>query len=111
MADLATRSTAGRSTEACASPSMAHELVGVIDVATNHIETPEEVAATIGEAMKCVTERIVACTNCGMAPMQRGIALAKLTAGQGRRTGTAAVRLIEVPSGSMKPSGFRGDAR
>jgi 5-methyltetrahydropteroyltriglutamate--homocysteine methyltransferase len=60
-------------------------LVGVIDVATSHIETPEEVAATIGEAMKYVPkERIVACTNCGMAPMQRGIALAKLAAlGQG----------------------------
>jgi len=56
-------------------------LVGVIDVATNHIETPDEVAATIGEAMQHVPkERIVACTNCGMAPMQRGIALAKLTA-------------------------------
>ncbi|MFL5087646.1 MAG: methionine synthase [Xanthobacteraceae bacterium] len=56
-------------------------LVGVIDVATSHIETPDEVAATIGEAMKYVPkERIVACTNCGMAPMQRGIALAKLTA-------------------------------
>jgi 5-methyltetrahydropteroyltriglutamate--homocysteine methyltransferase len=56
-------------------------LVGVIDVATNHVETPDEVAATIAEAMKYVPkERIVACTNCGMAPMQRGIALAKLTA-------------------------------
>ena len=56
-------------------------LVGVIDVATNHIETPDEVAATIGEALQHLPkERIVACTNCGMAPMQRGIALAKLTA-------------------------------
>jgi 5-methyltetrahydropteroyltriglutamate--homocysteine methyltransferase len=56
-------------------------LVGVIDVATNHVETPDQVAATIAEAMKYVPkERIVACTNCGMAPMQRGIALAKLTA-------------------------------
>ncbi|MFL5041778.1 MAG: methionine synthase [Xanthobacteraceae bacterium] len=56
-------------------------LVGVIDVATSHVETPDEVATTIGEAMKHVPkERIVACTNCGMAPMQRGLALAKLTA-------------------------------
>jgi 5-methyltetrahydropteroyltriglutamate--homocysteine methyltransferase len=55
-------------------------LVGVIDVATGHIETPEEVADTIGEAMKYVPKaRIVACTNCGMAPMHRGVALAKLT--------------------------------
>src|SRR5262245_11443376 len=56
-------------------------LVGVIDVATGHVETPEEVADTIGAAMQYVPkERIVACTNCGMAPMQRGIALAKLAA-------------------------------
>src|ERR1700757_774960 len=56
-------------------------LVGAIDVATDAIETPEEVAATLGEALKYVPkERIVACTNCGMAPMRRDIALAKLDA-------------------------------
>jgi 5-methyltetrahydropteroyltriglutamate--homocysteine methyltransferase len=55
--------------------------VGVIDVATGHIETPEEVADTIGTVMKYVAkERIIASTNCGMAPMRRGIALAKLSA-------------------------------
>jgi 5-methyltetrahydropteroyltriglutamate--homocysteine methyltransferase len=54
--------------------------VGVIDVATGHIETPEEVADTIGTVMKHVPkERIIASTNCGMAPMRRGIALAKLS--------------------------------
>jgi 5-methyltetrahydropteroyltriglutamate--homocysteine methyltransferase len=60
-------------------------LVGVIDVATDQVETPEEVAAVIGEAMRHVPrERIVACTNCGMAPMRRDVALAKLQAlGQG----------------------------
>jgi 5-methyltetrahydropteroyltriglutamate--homocysteine methyltransferase len=60
-------------------------LVGVIDVATDHVETAEDVAAVIGEVMQHVPkERIVACTNCGMAPMRRDIALAKLTAlGQG----------------------------
>jgi 5-methyltetrahydropteroyltriglutamate--homocysteine methyltransferase len=56
-------------------------LVGVIDVATDQVETPEEVAATIGEVMQHVPkERIVACTNCGMAPMRRDVALAKLDA-------------------------------
>ena len=56
-------------------------LVGVIDVATQTVETPEEVAATIAEAARHVpAERIVACTNCGMAPMRREIALAKLSA-------------------------------
>jgi 5-methyltetrahydropteroyltriglutamate--homocysteine methyltransferase len=56
-------------------------LLGVIDVASDVVETPEEVAAVIGEALRYVPrERIVACTNCGMAPMQRDIAAAKLTA-------------------------------
>jgi len=56
-------------------------LVGAIDVATDAIETPQDVATTIGEALKYVPkERIVPCTNCGMAPMRRDIALAKLDA-------------------------------
>ncbi|MND01647.1 2-hydroxypropyl-CoM lyase [compost metagenome] len=56
-------------------------LVGVIDVANDAVETPEQVAAVIGEVMKFVPkERIVACTNCGMAPMRRDIAVAKLNA-------------------------------
>src|SRR5436190_6495101 len=59
--------------------------IGVIDVATDAIETPEAVAATIEAAMKYVPrERIVAGTNCGMAPMRREVAAAKLAAlGQG----------------------------
>ena len=56
-------------------------LVGVIDVASDEVETPEQVAAVIGEAMKYVAkEKIVPCTNCGMAPMRREIANAKLAA-------------------------------
>jgi 5-methyltetrahydropteroyltriglutamate--homocysteine methyltransferase len=56
-------------------------LVGVIDVATDEVETPEQVAETIAAVMQHVPkERIVACTNCGMAPMRRGIAEAKLVA-------------------------------
>ena len=56
-------------------------LVGVIDVASDRIETPEDVAATIIAAMKYVpAERLFPCTNCGMAPMHRDIAVAKLSA-------------------------------
>lgn len=56
-------------------------LVGVIDVATDEIETPEDVAATIEQVMRYVPkERIIACTNCGMAPMKQEIAEAKLQA-------------------------------
>ena len=56
-------------------------LIGAIDVATDVVETPEDVAAVIGEAMKYVAkDRIMACTNCGMAPMRRDIAFAKLAA-------------------------------
>jgi len=60
-------------------------LVGVIDVASDDIETPEQVAAVIGEAMEYVAkQKIIPCTNCGMAPMRREIASAKLVAlGQG----------------------------
>ena len=59
--------------------------IGVIDVATDTVETPEEVAAVIEAVLKHVPkERIVAATNCGMAPMRRDIAAAKLDAlGQG----------------------------
>ena len=56
-------------------------LVGVIDVATDTIETPEEVADTIASVMHYVPpERLFPCTNCGMAPMRRDVALAKLSA-------------------------------
>jgi 5-methyltetrahydropteroyltriglutamate--homocysteine methyltransferase len=56
-------------------------LIGVIDVATDVVETPEEVAAVIADAMKYVPkEKITACTNCGMAPMSWDVAFAKLQA-------------------------------
>lgn len=55
--------------------------VGAIDVATDAIETPEQVSATIVEAAKYVPlQDIIASTNCGMAPMRRDIAIAKLEA-------------------------------
>src|SRR5271156_4537587 len=54
-------------------------LVGVIDVATDRIETPDEIAAVIGGVMQYVPkEKIVPSTNCGMAPMRREIAAKKL---------------------------------
>ncbi len=54
-------------------------MVGAIDVASNQIETPEQVAATIRDAMEFVdAERIYPCTNCGMAPLPRGVAAGKL---------------------------------
>ncbi len=56
-------------------------MVGVIDVASDTIETPEEVAETIGKALQFVPrERLIACTNCGLAPMRREVAEAKLVA-------------------------------
>jgi 5-methyltetrahydropteroyltriglutamate--homocysteine methyltransferase len=56
-------------------------LVGVIDVATDKIETPDEIAAVIGEVTRHVAaDKIIACTNCGMAPMRREIAAKKLEA-------------------------------
>ncbi len=56
-------------------------MVGVIDVASNEIETPEQVAQTIGTALKYVpADKLIACTNCGLAPMSREVAMAKLEA-------------------------------
>jgi len=56
-------------------------LVGVIDVATDRVETPEEVATTIRRAMAWVPpDRLYPCTNCGMVPLDRGVASAKLGA-------------------------------
>jgi 5-methyltetrahydropteroyltriglutamate--homocysteine methyltransferase len=54
---------------------------GVIDVASDTVETPDDVVKTIEAVMKFVPkENIVATTNCGMAPMRRDIAEAKLRA-------------------------------
>ncbi|MBK0392481.1 methionine synthase [Ramlibacter algicola] len=56
-------------------------MVGVIDVASEVVETPEQVADTIGKALQYVArERLIPCTNCGMAPMDREVALRKLQA-------------------------------
>jgi 5-methyltetrahydropteroyltriglutamate--homocysteine methyltransferase len=56
-------------------------LVGAIDVATERVETPLEVAATLRAALAFVpANRLNACTNCGMVPLPRGVARAKLNA-------------------------------
>ncbi len=56
-------------------------LIGSIDVASNTIETPEQVAGTIAEALKHAdAARILPCTNCGMAPLSRAVASGKLKA-------------------------------
>ncbi len=56
-------------------------MVGVIDVASDVVETPEQVADTIGKALQFVAkDKLIACTNCGMAPMRRDVAEAKLRA-------------------------------
>ena len=56
-------------------------MVGAIDVATDTIETPEEVAKTLREALKYVdADKLYPCTNCGMAPLSRHVARAKLNA-------------------------------
>jgi 5-methyltetrahydropteroyltriglutamate--homocysteine methyltransferase len=65
-------------------------LVGVVDVASDVVETPEQVAATIRRAMEFVPpDRLYPCTNCGMAPLSREVAYAKLHA---LTAGTAIVR-------------------
>jgi 5-methyltetrahydropteroyltriglutamate--homocysteine methyltransferase len=69
-------------------------MVGVIDVASDVIETPEQVADTIGRALQFVPKaRIIACTNCGLAPMSREVAEKKLQAlAEGARIARARYR-------------------
>jgi 5-methyltetrahydropteroyltriglutamate--homocysteine methyltransferase len=56
-------------------------LVGAIDVASDRVETPEDVAATIRAALAFVpAERLYPCTNCGMVPLSRDVARGKLRA-------------------------------
>ena len=56
-------------------------LVGAVDVATDRVETPEEVAAVIRSALQHVpAARIFPCTNCGMVPLSRAVARDKLRA-------------------------------
>jgi 5-methyltetrahydropteroyltriglutamate--homocysteine methyltransferase len=54
---------------------------GVIDVASDTVETAEDVCKVIDDVSKFVARSdIIATTNCGMAPMRRDIAEAKLMA-------------------------------
>jgi 5-methyltetrahydropteroyltriglutamate--homocysteine methyltransferase len=56
-------------------------MVGVIDVASNVVETSQQVAETIRKAMDYVpVEHIIPCTNCGMVPLPRDLARGKLRA-------------------------------
>ena len=56
-------------------------MVGAIDVATNTIESPQEVADTLRKALQFVdADKLYPCTNCGMAPLSRRVARGKLSA-------------------------------
>ena len=51
----------------------------MIDVANLNIETPEDVCKVLDEVSKYVDPKnIIACTNCGMAPMPYNIAEEKI---------------------------------
>ena len=66
-----------------------------IDVADERIETPEKVAATGAPFVS--PERFYPCTNCGMAPMGRSVAVSKLTAL------SAGAALVRERFGSERP--------
>jgi 5-methyltetrahydropteroyltriglutamate--homocysteine methyltransferase len=56
-------------------------MLGAIDVATPAVETAEDVAATLRKALTFVdADKLIPSTNCGMAPLSRGVALGKLGA-------------------------------
>jgi 5-methyltetrahydropteroyltriglutamate--homocysteine methyltransferase len=73
-------------------------LVGCIDVATERVETPDEVAEMVEAALQYVSpEQLYPCTNCGMVPMTRAIARRKLEALSGGAH-LARARLLAAPS-------------
>ena len=56
-------------------------MVGAIDVATDVIETPDQVADTLRNALRFVdADKLYPATNCGMAPLSRTVARGKLRA-------------------------------
>src|SRR5690606_18633419 len=56
-------------------------MVGAIDVASETVETPEDVASTLRKALQFVdADKLYPCTNCGMAPLSRSVATGKLRA-------------------------------
>ncbi|MFF2486134.1 methionine synthase [Microbacterium sp. NPDC058062] len=56
-------------------------MLGAIDVASTAIETPEDVAGTLRNALAYVdADKLVPSTNCGMAPLPRDVARGKLSA-------------------------------
>ena len=75
-------------------------MVGAIDVATGKVETPADVARTIRAALKYVApEKLYPCTNCGMVPLPREVALGKLKA---LAAGAAIVRGELARAGSVR---------
>ncbi|MET0990058.1 MAG: methionine synthase, partial [Glaciihabitans sp.] len=56
-------------------------MVGAIDVASNSIETPEDVAETLRSTLPFVdADKLYPSTNCGMAPLARHVARDKMNA-------------------------------
>ena len=56
-------------------------MVGAIDVATEQVETAQEVAETLRQALRFVdADKLYPATNCGMAPLPRAVAQGKLKA-------------------------------
>ena len=65
-------------------------MLGAIDVASERVETPDEVADTLRKALEFVApDKLIPSSNCGMAPLPRSIAFDKLSA---LSAGTAIVR-------------------
>ncbi len=67
-------------------------LVGVIDVATDAIETPEDIVGDHrdSDAVCAEEQACIPCTNCGLAPLDSAVAAAKLEAlGKGAKLAEA----------------------
>lgn len=67
---------------ACLEPLAGKDvMVGVINVSTDEVETPEQVAERLRAALNYVgPDKLIGCTDCGMVPLSRDVARGKLHA-------------------------------
>jgi len=92
------------------SPDVAEQvLVGVVDVCTEDVESPDVVAARIRAALQHVpAARLMPCTDCGLVPRSRESARGKMRA---LAAGAAIVRAELGGDGGRRGAGARNYAK
>ncbi|MFS0731934.1 methionine synthase [Microbacterium sp. 1P10UB] len=80
-------------------------MLGAVDVASDDVETPAEVADTLRRALEFVdADKLIPSSNCGMAPLPRDVAFGKLSAL------SAGAEILRAELADAAPSRLRGAA-